>query len=47
MIDYIKNIDTAFDKQKVIDFKKKFMSACGGQATKRIFKMVLEEKLDQ
>jgi len=43
MIDYIKNIDTLFDKQKVIDFKDKFMSACDGHATERILDMVFKK----
>ncbi|MDO4485177.1 MAG: CDP-glycerol glycerophosphotransferase family protein [Bacillota bacterium] len=37
MIDYIKNIDKAFDKQEVVDFKNKFMSSCDGRSTDRIF----------
>ena len=40
MIEYIQNINQNFDKQKVIDFKKKFMSACDGQATERIIDLV-------
>lgn len=36
VIDYIKNIDTAFDRQKIIDFRNKFMSGCDGHATERI-----------
>ena len=35
MITYIRNIDTEFDRQKVIDFRNKFMSACDGHATER------------
>ncbi len=46
MIDYIKNIDTRFDKQRVIDFKNKFMSACDGHATERIMKLVFEDRLE-
>lgn len=41
MIDYIQNLDTRFDRQQVIDFKEKFMSACDGHATERILDMVL------
>lgn len=41
MLDYIKNLDTRFDKQKVIDFKYKFMRSCDGHATERILRMVL------
>lgn len=45
MIDYIKNIDTRFEKEKVTAFKEKFMSACDGHATERIEKMVFGEAL--
>ena len=45
IIDYIKNIDTKFDKQQVIDFKNKFMSACDGHATERILKLVFGDSL--
>lgn len=44
MIDYIQNLDTRFDKQQVIDFKEKFMSACDGGATERILNMVLNKQ---
>ncbi len=44
MIDYIRNLDTGFDKQRVIDFKNKFMSACDGHATERILKAVMGEE---
>ena len=33
LLNSIKNIDTQFDKQKVIDFKEKFMVICDGHAT--------------
>ncbi len=36
IVDYIKNIKTTFDKQKVIDFKEKFMNSCDGKSTERI-----------
>ena len=42
MIDYIKHIDTKFDKQKVRQFRDKFMSACDGHATERIMKLVFD-----
>lgn len=42
IIDYIKNIDTKFDKQKITAFREKFMSACDGNATKRIIDLALE-----
>lgn len=41
MIDYISHLDERFDKQKVIDFKEKFMRSCDGHATDRILHMVL------
>lgn len=43
MIDYIKNVDTRFNRQEVIDFKYKFMRACDGHATERILNLVLGE----
>jgi CDP-glycerol glycerophosphotransferase (TagB/SpsB family) len=46
MIDYIKNIDTRFDKQRVVDFKNKFMSSCDGHATERIMDMVFGNALE-
>ena len=47
MIDYIKNIDKNFDKQKVVDFKDKFMSACDGHATEKIMKLVFKDELEK
>lgn len=47
MIDYIKEIDTRFEKDKVVAFKEKFMSACDGHATERIENMVFGEALKQ
>lgn len=47
MIDYIVNIDTQFDKQKVIDFKQRFMSACDGHATERIMDMTFGDDLEK
>lgn len=46
MIDYIKNIDTRFDKKRVHDFREKFMSSCDGHATERIMQMVFGDTLD-
>lgn len=40
IIDYIKNLDTRFDKAKVHAFREKFMSACDGHATDRIMDLV-------
>lgn len=45
MVDYIKHIDERFDKDRVIAFKEKFMSACDGHATERIEKTVFKEDL--
>lgn len=47
MIDYIQNIDTRFDKQRVIDFRNKFMSACDGHATERIMELVFGDALEK
>lgn len=43
MVDYIRHIEERFEKQKVADFKQKFMSACDGHATERILDMVFGE----
>ena len=42
LLNSIKNIDTQFDKQKVIDFKEKFMGSCDGHATERIIALMNE-----
>ena len=42
LLDSIKNIDTQFDKQRVIDFKEKFMGSCDGHATERIIELMKE-----
>lgn len=47
MIDYIKNLATKFEKNKVVEFKNKFMSACDGHATERIMKLVFGDSLDK
>ncbi len=44
MIDYIKNLDTRFDRQKVKDFRYKFMRSCDGNSTKRILETLIGEK---
>jgi len=47
MIDYIKNLDTRFDKQKVKDFRYKFMRSCDGHSTERILETLIgKEQLD-
>lgn len=40
MVEYIKHIDERFDRQKVIDFKNRFMNACDGHSTERIIKFI-------
>lgn len=47
MMDYIKNIEDQFDKQKIIDFKEKFMGACDGHATERILKLVFDDDYEK
>ena len=42
LLNSIKNIDTQFDKQKVIDFKEKFMGSSDGHATERIIALMKE-----
>lgn len=46
MIDYIRHIDERFDKQRVVDFRNKFMSACDGHATERIMQLVFGDSLE-
>ena len=41
VVDYIEHIDDRFDRDAVIAFREKFMSACDGQVTKRICDMAL------
>ncbi|WP_051656765.1 CDP-glycerol glycerophosphotransferase family protein [Butyrivibrio sp. AE3004] len=38
MIDYIKHVDERFDKEKVHEFKKKFMASCDGNATYKVIR---------
>lgn len=40
MIDYIQHIDERFDKQAVIDFKRKYVGACDGHATERTIGLI-------
>ena len=42
LLNSIKNIDTQFDKQKVIDFKEKFMGSCYEHATEHIIALMKE-----
>lgn len=43
VIDFIENIEERFDRQQVVDFKNKFMSACDGHATERILERVVNQ----
>lgn len=47
IIDYISNIDSRFNKQEVIDFRNKFMSACDGHATERIIETTFGNEYDK
>ena len=40
LVDYIKNINKRFDKEQVINFKKKFMGSCDGHSTERIVSFI-------
>lgn len=44
IIEYIKNIDKNFDKERVKKFREKYMSACDGHATDRIINLVFGRK---
>lgn len=44
IIEYVQHLDERFDRQQVVDFREKFMSACDGHATERILDLVLNEK---
>lgn len=43
MIEYIQNIDTAFDKKAIQDFRYKFMRSCDGHATERIIDHIFDD----
>lgn len=45
LIEWIRQVDTRFDRQRVADFKNKFMSACDGHATERILKRAMGEEV--
>jgi CDP-ribitol ribitolphosphotransferase len=45
MVDYIEHIEERFDKNRVIEFKNKFMSSCDGHATDRIKDLVFGNEL--
>ena len=43
IIQEIRNIEEGFDKQRVTDFKNRFMSSCDGKSTERIFNEIIKE----
>lgn len=47
VIEYIKNIDKLFDKERVHAFREKFMSACDGHATQRIMDVTFGTELEK
>lgn len=47
VMDYIKHIDTRFDKAVVTKFKEKFMDACDGHSTERIIRLTMGDSLDK
>lgn len=47
IVDYIKNIDERFDKERVHAFREKFMSSCDGHATQRIIETAITKEQRQ
>ena len=47
MLDYIQNVEERFNKKEMQAFKERFMSACDGQATKRIMDAAFANNLEQ
>ena len=48
MIDYIRHIDTLFDREAVHAFRERFMSSCDGHATERILETAFgKERLEE
>lgn len=47
LINFIKNVDNTFDKQRITDFRNRFMSSCDGNATKRIIDAVFGESYNK
>lgn len=43
IVEYIKDIENNFDKQRVVDFRNKFMCSCDGHATQRILETTISE----
>lgn len=47
IIDYIRHMDERFDRQRVVSFRERFMSACDGRATERIMRLVFGDSLNR
>lgn len=47
IIDFIQHIEERFDKKRVQEFRKKFMSSCDGHSTERIMKTFFGEELSK
>lgn len=47
IVEYIRNIDSLYDKSKVRNFKEKFMQSCDGKSTERIYKEFFGSSLEQ
>jgi len=43
IIKEIRSIEKSFDRQRVTEFKNRFMSACDGKSTERIFNEIIKE----
>lgn len=44
IIDYVLHMKERFEKEKVVNFKNKFMSACDGRATERLIDLVIKRR---
>ena len=47
LISFIENIDELFDKEKVKEFRGRFMSGCDGHATERIMKEFFGDRIEK
>ncbi|WP_051200882.1 CDP-glycerol glycerophosphotransferase family protein [Butyrivibrio sp. XPD2002] len=47
MIEYIEHVDERFDKNKVHEFRERFMSGCDGHATERITAEFFGDRIDK
>ena len=43
LLELLKTTDQWFDPEKIIDYKRRFMSACDGNSTQRIFNQVFQQ----